>query len=103
MKEADMLAAKMDLLMKRLDERAHKKETMRGTVQAIDTHMTCEVYGTVRHSGNDCPKTHEDAAYINNRFRQQGNNRWNNKSRLQGGNNYNSNFSIQIIIQTNPP
>ena len=64
-KEMDKLAAKMDLLMKRLDERAHKKEAMKGTIQAIDSHMTCEVCGNVGHSGNDCPKTHKDAAYIN--------------------------------------
>ena len=55
--------------------------------------MTCEVYGEVGHSGNDCPETCEDAAYINNGFRQN-NNRWNNQSRPQGGNsNFNSNFN----------
>ena len=32
MKEADMLATKMDLLMKRLDERAHEKEAMKGPI-----------------------------------------------------------------------
>jgi hypothetical protein len=31
-KEVDMLTIKMDLLMKRLDERAHKKEVMKTTV-----------------------------------------------------------------------
>jgi hypothetical protein len=31
-KEVDMLTIKMDLLMKRLDERAHKKEVMKATV-----------------------------------------------------------------------
>jgi hypothetical protein len=31
-KEADILATKMDLLLKRLDKRAHKKEAMKGTV-----------------------------------------------------------------------
>ncbi|XP_021321697.1 uncharacterized protein LOC110437551 [Sorghum bicolor] len=54
--------------------------------------MTCEVCGEVGHSGNDCPETHEDAAYINNRFRQQGganqSNGWNNQSR--------SSFQAQI-------
>ena len=38
-----MLAAKLDLLMKRLDERAHEKEAMYGTVKTMDLHMTCEV------------------------------------------------------------
>ena len=68
MKEADMLAAKMDLLLKRLDERATDKEAMKGTVQTIDSQMTCEVCGEVRHSGNNYPETREDAAYINNGF-----------------------------------
>jgi len=45
MKETDMLFAKIDLLMKRLDERAQDKEAMMGTVQAMDSHMTCEVCG----------------------------------------------------------
>ena len=53
MKETDMLA-KMDFLMKRLDERAHEKEAMYGTIKAMDLHMTCEVCGEVGHSGNDC-------------------------------------------------
>ena len=63
-----MLAAKMDLLLKRLDECATDKEAMKGTVKAMDSHMTCEVCGEVRHSGNDYLETHEDAAYINNGF-----------------------------------
>ena len=40
MKEADMLAAKLDLLLKRLNERAHEKEAMMATVQATDSQMT---------------------------------------------------------------
>jgi len=67
-KETDMLAAKMDLLLKRLDERATDKEATKGTVKATDSQMTCEVCGEVRHSGNNCPKTYEHAAYINNGF-----------------------------------
>ena len=43
MKEADMLAIKMDLLLKRLDKRAIDKEAMKSTVQAMDSRMTCEV------------------------------------------------------------
>jgi hypothetical protein len=58
MKEADMLAIKLDLLLKRLDERAADKEAIKSTVQAMDSHMTCEVCGEVGHSGNDCPETH---------------------------------------------
>ena len=84
----------MDLLMKRLDERAHQKEPMKGTVQAIDSHTTYEVCGEVGHSGNDCLEIHEEASYINNGFRQGNNNGWNNQSHPQGGNsNFNSNFN----------
>ena len=35
-KETDMLVAKLDLLMKRLDERATDKEATKSTVQAMD-------------------------------------------------------------------
>ena len=68
MKEADMLAAKMDLLQKRLNERAHEKEAMKATVQAIDSQMTWEVCGEVGHLRNNYPETHEEASYINNGF-----------------------------------
>ena len=67
-KEMDMLATKIDLLLSRLSERAHEKEAMKATIQATDLQMTCEVYGEVRHLGNNCPETHEDTAYINNGF-----------------------------------
>jgi hypothetical protein len=67
-KEADMLAAKINLLWKRLNKWAHEKEAMEATVQATDSQMTCEVYGEVKHSGNDCPETREEASFINNGF-----------------------------------
>ena len=73
-----MLSVKIDLLMKRLEEQAQDKDAMMGTVQAMDSHMTCEIYGNVGHLGNNCPKTHEEAAFINNEFCQPGNNGWNN-------------------------
>jgi hypothetical protein len=93
-KETDMLAARIDLLMKRLEERAQDKEAMKGIVQALDSHMTCEVCGNVGHSGNDCPETREEAAYINNGFCQpQGNNGWNNQPCPQSNLNFNSNYN----------
>ena len=55
--------------------------------------MTCEVCGNVSHLGNNCPETHEKAGFINNGFRQLGNNGWNNQSRPQGNSNYNSNYN----------
>jgi len=95
MKETDMLAAKIDLLMKRLEEWAQDKEAMKGTIQALDSHMTCEVCGNIGHSGNDCPKNHKEAAFINNGFHQpQGNNGWNNQPYLQGNLNFNSNYNL---------
>ena len=70
MKEADMLSAKIDMLLSRLNKRAHEKEAMKSTVQAMDSHMTCEVCGEVGHLRNASPETCEEASYINNGFRQ---------------------------------
>jgi hypothetical protein len=58
--------------------------------------MMCKVCGNVGHSGNDYPKTREEAQYINNGYRQQGggnNNGWSNQPHppFQGNSNYNSN------------
>jgi len=57
-----MLAAKMELLLKKLED---NPET--APVQALDTRMTCEVCGNTGHSGNSCPETRpEDANFIGN-------------------------------------
>jgi hypothetical protein len=62
LKEVDMLSAKMDLLMKKLEDRAsEKKEVM----HIHDSRMTCEVCGDTGYSGNNCPKTQEYVNYIN--------------------------------------
>jgi hypothetical protein len=54
LKEVDMLSAKMDMIMKKLENWvSEKKEVM----HTNDFGMTCEVYGDIRHSGNNCPKT----------------------------------------------
>jgi hypothetical protein len=68
MKETDVLVTRMDLLLKRLDERATEKREMYGTVKAMDSHMMCEVYAGVGHSGKSYPETHGATAYINNGF-----------------------------------
>jgi hypothetical protein len=76
-KETELLAAKLDLLMKRLDD--HDKRPQ-GTVKALDSHVTCEVCGNTGHSGNDCPETREEAMYMgnnNNGYRPQGGQGWN--------------------------
>jgi hypothetical protein len=61
-KESDMLATKIDLI-KRLDVCAAKKQAMKTIVLVTELQMTCNVCGEVRHSGNNCPETREDAAY----------------------------------------
>jgi hypothetical protein len=56
-KEMDMLATKIYLLLKKFDERA--TEVPQGTVKTMDSQMMCEVCGNVGHLGNDCPDTRE--------------------------------------------
>ena len=58
-KEMDMLAAKLDLLMKKLDE--GNRQQMLVPVHAMNSYFTCEVCGDGGHSGNDYPETREDA------------------------------------------
>ena len=66
-----MLAAKLDLLKKKLDE--GNRQQMLVPIHAMNSYFTCEVCGDGGHSGNDYPETREDAAYINNTgFRPQG-------------------------------
>jgi hypothetical protein len=55
-KEMDMLAVKLDLLLKKIDECPQEKPPMQA-LQALDTRMTCEVCGNTGHSGNDCLET----------------------------------------------
>jgi len=63
LKEVDMLAAKMNLLMKRLDERTiEKKEVM----HIHDSGMTCEECGETRHTGTNCPELMKDVNYVIN-------------------------------------
>ena len=63
LKEVDMLSAKMDLLMKKLEDRVKDKQEV---MHIHDSRMTCEVCGSTGHSGNSCPKTHEDVNFVNN-------------------------------------
>jgi len=62
-KEIDMLAAKMDLLAKRLDH--YEKVSAQETLKAMDSHKTCEVCGDIGHSGNSYPETQEDLNFVN--------------------------------------
>ena len=63
LKEVDMLSTKIDLLMKRHEERANEKQEV---MHIHDSRMTCEECGNIGHLGNNCPKTHEDVNFINN-------------------------------------
>jgi hypothetical protein len=69
-----------------------------------DFRMMCEECGNTRHSGNNCPKTHEDVNFINNsNYHPQQNQGWNQQQRLdyQGnyqGNNFN-NFNNQPSLR----
>ena len=92
-----MLSAKLDLLMKKLDDRAgDKKEVM----HINDSHMTCEECGDTGHSGNHCPEMLEDVNYINNNNYYyncpQQNQGWNQQrpnysGNYHGNNSYNNN------------
>jgi hypothetical protein len=46
----DKIAAKMDLLMKKLEASTNME-----TTKFMDANMTCVVFGNMGHSGNDCP------------------------------------------------
>jgi hypothetical protein len=64
-KETDMLAVKLDLLLRRLDDRPQDKAPTH-VILDLDAHTACEVCGNIEHSGNDCPIAHEDVMYMNN-------------------------------------
>ncbi|WVZ50244.1 hypothetical protein U9M48_001518 [Paspalum notatum var. saurae] len=77
-----MLAAKMDLLLKKLSDAPEA-----APVQAFDAHMTCEVCGNTGHSGNSCPETQlENANFIGNSTNSFNGNRpqpgWNSRPNL---------------------
>ena len=92
LKEVDMLSAKMDLLMKKLEDRANEKQEV---MHIHDSSMTCEECGNTGHLGRTCPETHEDVNFINNNyFHPQQNQRWNQQQRPNyQGNPQGSNFN----------
>ena len=63
LKEVDMLSAKMDLLMKKLEDRANEKQEV---MHIHDCRMTCKECGNTGHSGNSCPEIQEDVNFVNN-------------------------------------
>jgi hypothetical protein len=97
----------MDLLMKRLEDKApEKKEVM----QLFKSRMTCEEGGNTGHSGSQCLQLEEDVNYINNnnRYRPQQKQGWTqqwtnypgNYSGNYQGNNSSNNFSpLRGLVQ----
>jgi hypothetical protein len=79
------------------------------TAKIMDAHMTCEVYGNVGHSGNDCLETREEASFFNNGsnngFRNSNFNNqcWNLRPNFpfsnQNGSNYSDSFNNQPSIK----
>ena len=65
LKEVDMMSAKMDMLMKKLEDRVNKKQEV---IHIHDSRMTCEECGNTRHLRNSCPKIHEDVNIVNNNY-----------------------------------
>jgi hypothetical protein len=57
------MSAKMDLLMKKLEDRDNEKKEV---MHIYDSRMTCEECGDTRHSGNNCPEICEDVNFVNN-------------------------------------
>jgi hypothetical protein len=53
LKEVDMLSTKMDLLIKKLEDRANEKKEV---MHIHNSRMTCEECGDTGHSGNNCLK-----------------------------------------------
>jgi hypothetical protein len=90
LKEVDMLFAKMDLLMKRLDDRASEKK------EVIHIHHFCMTYeecGGTRHSGHNYAKIQEDVNYINNNTNYCPQNQgWNQQQRPSYSGNYEDNY-----------
>jgi hypothetical protein len=92
LKEVDRLSAKMDLLMKRLDERADEKNEV---MHIHDSRMTYEECGDIGHSGSNCPELQEDVNYLNNNYyyyHPQQNQGWNQQQRPNYLGNYSNNY-----------
>ena len=92
-----MLSTKMDLLTKKLKDRANEKKEV---MHIHDSRMTCEECGNTRHSRNSCPEIYEDVNFVNNNyFRPQQNQGWNQQQRP----NYKGNSQGNNFNNFNPP
>jgi hypothetical protein len=106
LEEVDMLTAKIDLLMKKLENLGLNHLKM------IDVQVTCEECEEIGHVGINCPTVPQDVNFVgnsNNSFHpnQDFNNRWNkpsfpfkNRQRVGNGLNFNKNEpSLRDIIR----
>jgi uncharacterized coiled-coil protein SlyX len=103
LKEVDMLSAKMDLLMKKLDERDNEKKEV---MHIHDSRITCEECGGTSHLGSNCPEIQEDVNYINNNntnYRLQQNQGWNQQQRPNYPGNYLGNYQFNNFNNFNQP
>jgi hypothetical protein len=90
--EIDMIAAKTDLLMKKLEASTNMEPT-----KIMDAHMKCEVCGNMGHSGYDFLETREEANFIN------GNNNGPITTTIKGGTRgltSHSKTKMEVIILT---
>jgi len=104
LKEVDMLSAKLDLQMKKFDDKAGDKKEV---IHIYNSHMTCVECGDTGHSGNPCLDVHEDVNYINNNNYYyyncpQQNQGWNQQrpnysGNYQGNNSYNNNNNFPSV------
>jgi hypothetical protein len=60
LEEVDMLTAKIDLLMKKLEDPSLDHLKM------VDAHMTCEECGETGHMGVNSPMIHKDVNFVGN-------------------------------------
>jgi uncharacterized coiled-coil protein SlyX len=93
-----MLSAKMDLLMKKLDERDNEKKEIK---LIHNSRIICEECGGIGHSGNNCPEIQEDVNYINNNnnYRPQQNQGWSQQQRPNYSGNYQGNNFNQAPLR----
>jgi len=99
----DTLSAKMDLLMKKVEEGSKKEQEAiqpYATARAIEANPWCEVCGRDDQSEYNCPKTREDVNFIikndnNNGYRSEPQGGWNSRPLYQGnrGNGSSNNFN----------
>ena len=79
-KEVDMLSAKMDLLIKKLEDQANEKQEV---MHIHDSRMMCQECGNTGYLESNCPKIHKDVNFVNNNyFCPQQNQGWNQQYRL---------------------